>query len=192
MKCPCWGWRGVSSIKISQLEFLLQFTLALHPPYSRTASSPQLKSSLHNLSPGHSQHSSTHTNIVLSFPYSAARAFLFSLTRNLACLICKHNFCLDVPMDEARDWKAQLRTTALSQAFSEAKEVWQTQQQLPGHKAKAIPHIPEQKDNTRAGPVTSQIPLPWFCGITELHKAELWVSAALLYPVTVQGYCQII
>lgn len=32
--------------------------------------------------------------------------------------------------------------------------VWQTRQQLPGHKSKTILHIPEQTDNTRAGPVT--------------------------------------
>lgn len=101
---------------------------------------------------GHSQHSLlTQT---LCFPLLSCKSFsvpdAISSLPSLSYL--KHNFCLDVPVDKARDWKPQLR--AAVSRLSLKPEVWQTQQELPGSKAKTILHIPEQRGNTRAGPVT--------------------------------------
>lgn len=65
----------------------------------------------------------------------------------------------------------------------------QTQQQLPGCKAKTIPHIPEQTDNTRAGPVTiSNSSHMILCNNWTPHSRAVSLSSTavqLLYRVSV-------
>lgn len=87
-----------------------------------------------------------------AFSYSAARDFLFSPSRNEPVLSVNTIFAWMSLWTKQGTGK---HSSGLQcQAFSEAREVWQTQQQLPGCKAKTIPHISERRDNTRAGPVT--------------------------------------